>query len=311
MKKYLRSLLLILLVSVMVISLVGCGGASSSLDYSTVAPEAALKDSFGFYENGSYVEEDGMIQEDSDIKQSDVISQKLVYTACLGIETKDYDTAVQSIRNAVAEMNGYIENTDSYSYGSGGRNSEFKIRVPASSYNAFLSSVCEIGNVTNQSENVEDITSQYLDVEARLQSLNDKMDRLRELQKEAEDIEQLLIIENQISDTQYQIESYTSQMNYMENRVSYCTVNISLREVIVYTENPTFLSEVSETHKDSIEGFVRFLKNLCLFAIRIYPYAICFAVIILIVICVRKKEGKPIKVLSLKNMIKKRTKKSE
>lgn len=299
MRKSFRSLLVILLIAIMTTSLLGCAKSGSLTDYAGSAPEAVLDNSLGFYEKGDYSLEESLNTETISSNENANISQKLVYTARLGIETKNYDNAIKNIRAAVSEMNGYIENTNSYTYGSSNRHSEFKIRIPVSSYSAFLTQICEIGSVMHQGENVEDITSQYLDVEARLQSLNEKMTRLKELQSMAEDIEKLLIIENQISDTQYQIENYTSQMNYMKNRVAYCTVNIDLNEVIAYTESSTFLSEITETHKDSIENFVRFLKDLCLFVVRVYPYIILASLLVVTISFIRKKKGKHINLKKL------------
>lgn len=289
MKKNLNRLLIfILTLTVICACLSACGSNSSGYsDKYFAAPESAMgvvnDSSLGFNSTT------GSVGESYAEELPEQTTQKLVYTATINIETKSYDDAVATIRQSVSDMNGYIENTDSYSYNESNRSVYFKIRIPVASYQEFLNAVCEIGSVRHKSENVEDITASYLDVEARLGSLETKMDRLEELQQEAENLDQLLLIEDQISDTQYQIESYTSQLNHMKNRVSYCTVNVNLEEVVVYSQKPSFASEISEAHSDTIDGFIRFLKDFVLFIIYVYPYAIITTIIVLLAVHIRKK----------------------
>lgn len=269
-----------------------CNGNGAMMDSIEFNPTGTvMENSFGGSEYYDYKVEGNSGATNSNTANIEQTGQKLVYTASLGIETKDYDSSIESVRHAVSEMNGYIENTDAYSYNGTNRNIYFKIRVPVESYNDFLNTVCEIGSVRRKSENVEDITRSYLDVEARLSSLEAKMGRLKELQKEAENLDQLLAIENQISDTQYQIESYTSQLNHMKNRVSYCTVELDLEEVAVYTEKPSFANEIIETHSETIEGFVRLLKDFVLFIISVYPYVILCGAIAFAVKKIRKNKN--------------------
>ena len=67
---------------------------------------------------------------------------------------------------------------------------------------------------------MEDITNQYVDVEARLESLQAQQERLYELLEQAQDIETVLAIQNQLTEIQYQIESYTAQQRSYDQQVS-------------------------------------------------------------------------------------------
>lgn len=296
MKQMTKKLIsLFLLFSITAFCLTACGGSSSPTDnfYAGAMKEEMLMGSPGAF--GAM--NDTTLIEDIEIKENQQANfeQKLIYTSNVQIETKEYDLAETAVRNTVAKMGGYIESTNSYSYSSSRRNSFYKIRIPVASYREFLKAVCDIGSVTYQSENVEDVTTQYLDVEARLKSLNEKMDRLEVLKAEAADLDQLLRIEDQISDTQYQLENYTSQLNYLKNRVSYCTVEVSLDEVEVYTEKPSFITELVDANKDSLEGFADFLKGLCIMIVYLYPYLIVLSLVVLVsVICHKKRKQKKI-----------------
>ena len=118
------------------------------------------------------------------------------------------------------------------------------MRIPADSYRAFLEAVSGAANVLSVSESAEDITSEYIDVEARIASLENQRSRLNELADTAETTADLLEIESQLSDVQYQLESYTRQRSWMDDQVQYSTVDIRLSEVKTLTpETPVGFAE--------------------------------------------------------------------
>ena len=171
-------------------------------------------------------------------------SRKIVYNASVRMETTDYDTTRAALQEAVTAANGYLESTDQGgSKDSGSRYTYYTARIPAENYRSFLTAAGEAGNVTSLNESAQDITAEYVDVEARLKALNDQRDRLNALADKAETTADLLEIESQLSDVQYQLESYTGQMRLMDNQVHYSTVDISLQEVRVLTPTATTFGE--------------------------------------------------------------------
>ena len=88
------------------------------------------------------------------------------------------------------------------------------------------------------SESTEDVTADYVDVEARLNSLEAQRQRLEELRAQAGNLEDLLAIENQLTQVQYQIESYTGQKRVLDDQITYSTVNVYLDEVKVLLPPP-------------------------------------------------------------------------
>lgn len=171
-------------------------------------------------------------------------SRKIVYNASLRMETTNYDATRTALMDAVSAADGYLESTNQGgSADSGSRYTYYTARIPAANYRSFLTCAGEAGNVTSLNESAQDVTSEYVDVEARLKALNDQRDRLNALADKAETTADLLEIESQLSDVQYQLESYTGQMRLLENQVSYSTVDISLQEVRTLTPNATTFGE--------------------------------------------------------------------
>ena len=127
---------------------------------------------------------------------------KLIYTANLTIESKDFDAARTALNEAVSAAGGYMESSDETSYSGMGRSLSLTIRVPQDNYTSFLAAAAQAGNLVDKSEQVQDVTTQYMDIEARLSNLTAQRTRLQELQATAENLSDLLEIESSLSDVQ-------------------------------------------------------------------------------------------------------------
>ena len=211
-------------------------------------------------------------------------SRKIVYNASVRMETTDYDTTRAALQEAVTAANGYLESTDQGgSKDSGSRYTYYTARIPAENYRSFLTAAGEAGNVTSLNESAQDITAEYVDVEARLKALNDQRDRLNALADKAETTADLLEIESQLSDVQYQLESYTGQMRLMDNQVRYSTVDISLQEVRVLTPTATTFGEkFVEAVTSGWRGFVDGAEDLILVVVYLWPVVLIVLAILLV-----------------------------
>ena len=87
----------------------------------------------------------------------------------------------------------------------------YTVRVPAKEFRGFLKTVGEISHVTSQDQNAENISERYYDTESRLETQKTKMERLQMLLSKAETMEDIIDLENAISETEYQIEQLTQK----------------------------------------------------------------------------------------------------
>lgn len=211
--------------------------------------------------------------------------RKIVYTASVAIETETFDDAASEIRSLVDEAGGYIASSNREGGSDGSlRWASYSCRIPAGNYASFLESLSGAGNVYRVDQSTDDVTTRYVDVEARISSLETQRDRLTELAAGAADIETLLAIETQLSDVQYQLESYTAQMRVLQNQVDYSTVDISLNEVRTVSEGTGFGTRVKAAFGGSWESFVGFLQGLIIALIYLLPGLIVLGVILAVVI---------------------------
>ena len=220
-------------------------------------------------------------------------STKLIYTANLTIESKDFDAARTALTDAVSAAGGYLESSSESSYTGSSRTLSLTIRVPQDNYASFLEAAAQAGNLVDKSEQVQDVTTQYMDIEARLSNLTAQRTRLQELQASAENLSDLLEIESSLSDVQYQIESWQSQLDWYSQQVSCSTVYLSLDEVKEYTPTEeSYLSQLSSALRNGWTGFVSGIQQLTVWVVGVWPVLVVLAAAALVVRFVRRRTRK-------------------
>lgn len=207
-------------------------------------------------------------------------NRKIVRTADLTLRTARFDEAMESAQSLLKSMGGYVENL--YQYGETTRRATLNMRLPSEKLDAFLTGAEGLGRVTDRSESSTDMTTQYVDNQARLDTLYAKRDRLNELLLRAEDVSDLIEIESAIADTQYQIDSYETSQRSIDSRVDMSSVGLT---VIEETDASTAVSDVTlgerlaAALKASLKWLGEFVRNMLVFVVMILPVLIPVSII--------------------------------
>ena len=165
--------------------------------------------------------------------------------------------------------------------------------MPQDSYKSFLAAAAQSGSVTYQNQQAEDITTRYMDTEARLASLTAQRTRLQELQAQADTLADLLEIESSLSDVQYQIESWQSQLDWYSDQVQQCTVYIDLNEVQTYTPaDEGFFSRIGTALVSGWGNFVNGLQQFVVALASVWPLAVLACAAVAVALAWRKKHPK-------------------
>lgn len=170
---------------------------------------------------------------------------KLIRRAELSIQTEQFDQSVTALERLTDQCGGYFENASLYGGGYrdayASRSGDYVVRVPAKNYDKFLSGTGDLGYVTSKSESSQDVGEEYYDIETRLKTQRTKQERLLALLEKAETMEDIISLESALSDVEYQIEMYSSDLRRYDALVGFSTFQIRLDEVGRVTE------EVGET----------------------------------------------------------------
>ena len=85
--------------------------------------------------------------------------------------------------------------------------------------------------MANRAEYLDDVSEAYYDQESRLTTQRTKLERLQELLRQAQDMEDIITIESAISETELEIEFLTGSLRKYDSQINYSTITLSLREV--------------------------------------------------------------------------------
>ena len=100
-------------------------------------------------------------------------------------------------------------------------------------------------------------------MESRLKTMRTKEERLLNILTQSGNLSDILAVENELANTRAQLESLEGRMRYLNNQTEYSTVNISVEQLVVSTQQVTTsgLQGVVERAK---EAFIKAINNIFL-----------------------------------------------
>lgn len=261
--------------------------------YATADSAAAVTEEYEYAEDAAAAEEGYEAGSSSEVLDENVqpVERKLIKTVSLDVETENYDVLLGNLEKQIEELGGYIEyqyqyNGSRYSAYQDTRNAQLDIRIPVERLDDFVVTVGEQSNITNKVEQVEDVTLQYVDLESRKKALETEQERLLELLTQAESVEDIIAIEQRLSEVRYELESMESQLRTLINQIDYSTIHMNIEEVRQFTpteENSVwdkmkngFVKSLYRIGDDIEDGFIWFVANIPYFVIWIVIIVIAF-----------------------------------
>ncbi|MBN1456046.1 MAG: DUF4349 domain-containing protein [Methanomicrobia archaeon] len=214
--------------------------------------------------------------------------QKLIQRASLSIEVADFQTSSDALSQIVARAGGFISDSYTYVTDTDRKRGEITIRVPSDRFLAVITELETLGTVSSQHIAGEDVTEEYIDLQARLNNSERQEQRLREILELAETVEEILEVERELERVRGEIEQMTGRITYLENRIELATITVSLYEPEPITQS----WGIRDALRAAFAGFVAVIRGLII--------AVGYAVPILILlglgwlirsVMVRRKSG--------------------
>lgn len=260
-------------------------------------PDEATGGGYGDYDGGPAIEgEDATAGADLGDTPSLTVPQdgrKVILNAELSIEALDFTETCAAIEAAATKAGGYISGTDLYASEAdiGARTANYVVKVPAENYRDFMDEIGEAGNVTSRNEASEDVTRQYVDIEARLTALRAQEARLLELMEKSASLKDLLTVQEELTEVQYQIEDYMAAQNTYDHLVAYSTANVYVYEVRQITEVPPeqYGDRLGSAFRESWQNFARFWQEFTIGFVYFLPGILVVVVILVVVLLILRR----------------------
>lgn len=158
------------------------------------------------------------------------IDRKIIQNAQLDVKVKEADGAIATIGHNVRAAGGYVQENRVEGTRENGRRVHMTVRVPAGAYGSLLELVAGLGEVTNRREWINDVTEEYLDLDARIRTKETHLEQLRRLYAKGGTIKELMELESEIARVTAELESIKGRFNFLSNQVAYSTIAIGLYE---------------------------------------------------------------------------------
>ena len=219
---------------------------------------------------------------------------KIIRTASYTLGTMQFEKDLEALKALTASYQGWVEYVSVSGDASQGdkRYAYLTLRIPSQSLDAFKGGVTQIGRVTASDESATDVSESYSDTSMRLATQKTKMARLQKLMETAGELADLLAVENEIANTQYQIDSYESTLKGLDSQINYTSIQVYLNEETAgdaaSTKDLTLGERITQAIKASIEAIGQFFQDMAVFLVMIAPVIIPLALVLFLIIKIRK-----------------------
>jgi hypothetical protein len=154
----------------------------------------------------------------------------VIYSAYMSLVVEDVSATIAQIDSLATSFGGYVVNSNVSGekdrlYGS------ISFRVDAARFNEALQALRDLAaDVRSESTSGQDVTEEYIDLEARLRNLEASEAQLLELMKQAGTVEEILKVQQVLVDTREEIEQTKGRMQYLEESSALAYISVSLEQ---------------------------------------------------------------------------------
>lgn len=194
----------------------------------------------------------------------DPVDQKIIKTGYFTFETASVSDTYNQVKKSVETQKGYIQNDQSTkSYDRLTRT--LTIRIPNTGFQPVIDSLSKKVEVFDEQRvELEDVTEEFYDIEARTKAKKELETRYLQLLSKAGNIKDMLEIERQLATIREEIEAQEGRLKYLQNRVSYSTINLTFYEINESKNAPSnsFFARIGKGLKGGFNGIQDFIVIL-------------------------------------------------
>jgi hypothetical protein len=180
----------------------------------------------------------------------------IVRTAALSLTVQDFEKARTYLEEILARHRGYLGGLQISSPSDQGRVLNGVLRIPVGQMDSALIALKSLGRVDAESQNGEEVTAQYVDLQARLANARNTEQRLTEvLQQRTGKLSDVLAVEKEIARVRGEIESMEAERKSMATQVAFATLNLTLTEDYKPQLQTVPPSTLRQFRNSAVEGY--------------------------------------------------------
>ena len=146
-----------------------------------------------------------------------------------------FDSKLSEVRRLVESQGGYIAGTDAQANPASDQPTQIRtgvinFMVPAAHFDSTIDDLSKVGKVQSEHITGTDVSAQYVDLRARLANAEAQRNAMLALLARAQNINDIIAVQNQIGQITGQIEQLKGQIKYLDDNTSYSSVAVTLTE---------------------------------------------------------------------------------
>jgi hypothetical protein len=190
------------------------------------------------------------------------------------IEVRDFGSAFNSVTNIIKRSNGYLTNTEMKKNPEDGKSGSLSALVPIDKMDTVLLKIRrEVGDIKTETASTENVTAGYIDEGARLNNNRKAEEQYQNLLKKARTVDEILKIQQALTEVRMAIESAEKKMKYYETQTSMSTLRINLYEPSTErtTKGTGFISTIRNSFSRGLNGITIVIGAIIIFFISAIP----------------------------------------
>jgi hypothetical protein len=224
-------------------------------------------------------------------ESSTPVQRRVIYNGSINLVVDSLQGMDEKIKKLVGEHEGKVASyREDRTYGDR-RSASWTLRVPSTSFDAVLNAIANLGVPESTNVDSEDVTEQFVDLEARLSNKKRLETELLKLLDEREgELKDVIAVKQELSGVREEIERIEGRLRYLRDRVELSTITVAAREDRDYRpkQAPTFTARIGDSWSGSLHSMRRFGENAVIAAVAAAPWLGVLAILVLPLIAWRR-----------------------
>lgn len=229
----------------------------------------------------------------ADNLETEVTSRKIIKNGSMTLVVDNLEQTRNEVLGLIEKYGGYSSN-EQYSNWEHSSSYNFTVRIPCDSFDIFIADIeAGKGKIESKSVYINDVTTEFIDLESRLSTKHSYLERYKQLLKSAKTIQEIVSIEDKIRMLEEDIDSSVGRLKYLTNQVEYSTLHLQLRhdDKNFDPQHPEHNQSITQRLWQSLVSGFRGLVDFAFLLIKLWPIWIVIAVIFIVIRRIRCKKN--------------------
>jgi len=213
-------------------------------------------------------------------------SPMIIRTAELSLTTQEFDKGRAQVEDILKRHHGYIGSLNVTGAASAGRTLTASLRIPSTQLDTALTELKSLGRLVSESKTGQEVTAQYVDLQARLTNSRNTEKRLIDLlQNRTGKLSDVLEVENELARVRGEVESMEAERKNLSNQVDFATLNLTLTEdyrAQLQVVPPSTTTRLSNAAVEGYRSMVDGLMSVALFFLSAGPTLLLWTAVLIL-----------------------------